>query len=245
MIIAKFFIEAKSNKKGEARRSLEKLFEEIKKNLIINKGSIAEEIFEEGFFSSFLDVEISFKNMKEFIESSLRLAPVLVEVYKPSKIELNLREYANLTSWFINVVAKFYSKYNIFIRLFGEKIRLIEKEKVEDLLYEGYMKVKLVFHYDENLLKFLSENYYAIDYKIDKTNKLIAVYLILKPYELFSIILKRIPVYIKIEDAEEIYIKNYELQELSLEISSIINQYIFHNLFQKLPHRFYKSIQFI
>ncbi len=232
MIFAKFFIESKSNKRGYAKRNLELLINKIKRELKVLNYKIEDEIFEEGFYSSFIETEIEFENLLQFLCKSLELAPVAVEVYKPSILRIDLKEFTETIKEFMKILRNFYSKYNIYIKLFGKSINKIRKEKIEELIDEGYIKARFVFHLDENLLKFLSDNYYLVDYKFDRKNNLLGVYLMVKPYEIFSIIIRRIPMYIKLEDAFDIEIKNFELQDVSLEISSIVNEYIFRKTIQ-------------
>ncbi len=232
MIFAKFYIESKSNVRGKAESNLKKLLNELKKerDVKIIREFLADEIYEENLYSSYLDLDLEFKSMISFLYNSLRLAPVVVEVYKPSNLILDFKEFTSVIKETIRMLKNIYTKYNIFIKVrgFEKNIETISKKKVEELLDEGYLRVKMVFNNDSALLHFLSENYYLIDYKVDEKNKLLGTYLILKPYEIFLIISKRIPVYIQLlEDQDFVEIKNIELQDIALEFSSIINEYVF------------------
>ncbi len=232
--------ELKGNNKDIVKKEFDKLVEEIKKNYNAKINFIDEE--ENELYTIVGEFEIKFNNFRDYIEFCLKYSPD-VEVLKPSKLTINKDELnetlALVISTFKNFVEKYKIGFNVFLKekkefnLEDYKKGLYDKEEIIELEDE-YIRTKVVFEavgkseeeVINNLLTTLDDiviinKIITQNFEKDSFRGLVAMDLFCKPFELFEIAYKYIPIAISVQK-DKITLELSEIQDIGNELSGAI-----------------------
>ncbi|ENN96567.1 hypothetical protein J422_01555 [Methanocaldococcus villosus KIN24-T80] len=239
MIKIRALIEVKGNIKNIVDKEFERIKEDIKN---YNPKLVFEETEEGEFYTKIGEFEISFNNLLEYLEFCLKYGAD-IEVVSPDKLVLDVDEINKALAFVISFFKKIYEKYNVVYKMdLKEKDINVEEYKLgrfdEDEileLSEEYIRVKCVFEGvgkdEETVIKKListldSENIIinkvlTQNFDKDKFNGLVAIDMFCKPFELFEIAYKFLPIAISVQK-NKVEINLSELQDIGNELSGAV-----------------------
>ena len=237
--------EVKGNSKEIVEKEFENLANELKEKYNAKLKYIDEDIEEEGnlkFYTKIGEFEINFDNFKEYINFCLKYGAD-IEVIKPEKLKLKANEINEVLALVISAFKSFVDTYKIGFNVYVKEKRDIDveeykkgkydEEEIVDFEEEGFIRVKAVFEgigkneeeVIKNLLISLDREDIIINKIITKNfnenesfNGLIAVDLLCKPFEMFEIAYKYLPVALSIQ-RDEIELSLADIQDIGNELS--------------------------
>jgi len=237
--------EVKGNSKEIVEKEFENLANELKEKYNAKLKYIDEDIEEEGnlkFYTKIGEFEINFNNFKDYINFCLKYGAD-IEVIKPEKLKLKANEINEVLALVISAFKSFVDTYKIGFNVYVKEKRDIDieeykkgkydEEEIVDFEEEGFIRVKAVFEgigkneeeVIKNLLISLDREDIIINKIITKNfnenesfNGLIAVDLLCKPFEMFEIAYKYLPVALSIQ-RDEIELSLADIQDIGNELS--------------------------
>ncbi|WP_456472606.1 hypothetical protein [Methanocaldococcus sp.] len=231
--------EVKSNSKEFAEREFKRIADEILNNY--KAKLIYEDEEESELYTKIGEFEVEFDNFKEYIDFCLKYSPD-VEVIKPNKLVLDVNEINDILSYIITFFREFVKTYKIGFNVIikeSENINIEEykkgkltEEDIIEYLDEGYVRAKIVVEAtgkdEETVLKNLIyslENEGIIIRKVatinedDKAfNGYVGLDILAKPFDLFSLAYKYLPVAFSIEE-NNIKLSLSDIQDIGNELS--------------------------
>ncbi|ADC69004.1 conserved hypothetical protein [Methanocaldococcus sp. FS406-22] len=240
--------EVKGNSKEIVEKEFENLANELKEKYNAKLRYVDEDIEEEGnlkFYTKIGEFEINFDNFKDYINFCLKYGAD-IEVIKPEKLKLKANEINEVLALVISVFKSFVNTYKIGFNVYVKEKKDIDVEEykkgkydedeIVDFEEEGFIRVKAVFEgigkneeeVIKNLLISLDRDEIIINKIITKNfnenesfNGLIAVDLLCKPFEMFEIAYKYLPVALSIQ-RDEIELSLADIQDIGNELSGAI-----------------------
>ncbi|AIJ05047.1 hypothetical protein JH146_0196 [Methanocaldococcus bathoardescens] len=240
--------EVKGNSKEIVEKEFENLANELKEKYNAKLKYVDEDIEEEGnlkFYTKIGEFEINFNNFKDYINFCLKYGAD-IEVIKPEKLKLKANEINEVLALVISAFKSFVDTYKIGFNVYvkekkdidveGYKKGKYDEDEIVDFEEEGFIRVKAVFEgigkneeeVIKNLLISLDRDEIIINKIITKNfnenesfNGLIAVDLLCKPFEMFEIAYKYLPVALSIQ-RDEIELSLADIQDIGNELSGAI-----------------------
>ncbi|WP_456419647.1 hypothetical protein [Methanocaldococcus infernus] len=234
--------EVRGNSKELVEKEFKKLTEEILKNY--KAKLLYEEEEENELYTKIGEFEVEFNNFKEYIDFCLRYTPD-VEVLKPDKLVLDVKEVNDILSYIIVFFREFINKYRIgFNVIMKENINLnveeykkgkLSEEEILSYLNEGYVRTKIVLEgrgKDEetvlrNLIYTLEEDNIKVR-KVATINEaekgfegFVGLDILCKPLDLFILAYKYLPVALSIEE-EKLKLSLSDIQDIGNELGGAI-----------------------
>jgi hypothetical protein len=237
--------EVKGNSKEIVEKEFEKLANELKEKYKAKLTYMDEDIEEDEnlkFYTKIGEFEIDFDNFKDYINFCLKYGAD-IEVIKPEKLKLKANEINEVLALVISVFKSFVDTYKIGFNVYVKEKRDIDieeykkgkydEDEIVDFEEEGFIRVKAVFEgigkneeeVIKNLLISLDREDIIINKIITKNfnenesfNGLIAVDLLCKPFEMFEIAYKYLPVALSIQ-RDEIELSLADIQDIGNELS--------------------------
>jgi hypothetical protein len=237
--------EVKGNSKEIVEKEFENLANELKEKYNAKLRYVDEDIEEEGnlkFYTKIGEFEINFDNFKDYINFCLKYGAD-IEVIKPEKLKLKANEINEVLALVISAFKSFVDTYKIGFNVYVKEKKDIDVEEykkgkydedeIVDFEEEGFIRVKAVFEgigkneeeVIKNLLISLDREDIIINKIITKNfnenesfNGLIAVDLLCKPFEMFEIAYKYLPVALSIQ-RDEIELSLADIQDIGNELS--------------------------
>ncbi|XRP96967.1 hypothetical protein ACO3UB_00175 [Methanocaldococcus sp. 16A] len=237
--------EVKGNSKEIVEKEFENLTNELKEKYNAKLRYVDEDIEEDGnlkFYTKIGEFEINFNNFKDYINFCLKYGAD-IEVIKPEKLKLKANEINEVLALVISAFKSFVDTYKIGFNVYVKEKKDIDieeykkgkydEEEIVDFEEEGFIRVKAVFEgigkneeeVIKNLLTSLERDEIIINkiitqnFNEDKSfNGLIAVDLFTKPFELFEIAYKYLPVAISVQ-IDEIELSLSDIQDIGNELS--------------------------
>ncbi|ACV24602.1 hypothetical protein [Methanocaldococcus fervens] len=236
--------EVKGNSKEVVEREFENLSNELKEKYNAKVRYVDEDIEEDEnlkFYTKIGEFEIDFDNFRDYINFCLKYGAD-IEVIKPEKLKLKANEINEVLALVITAFKSFVDTYKIGFNVYVKEKKDIDveeykkgkydEEEIVDFEEDGFIRVKAVFEgvgkdEDEvvkNLLVSLDREDIIINKIITKNfedkgfNGLIAVDLLCKPFEMFEIAYKYLPVALSIQK-DEIELTLSDIQDIGNELS--------------------------
>ena len=94
---ARFILEAMGQPESLVKKTLEAMLDSIKKTQKVEDSFIEKpKLSGEKFYTSFMEITISFKNVPQLFEFITLFTPTIVEILEPYKFEMNAGELENI-----------------------------------------------------------------------------------------------------------------------------------------------------
>ena len=244
MIKIRALEEIKGNSKEVVEKEFENLANELKEKYNA-KLIYTDEDIEEGHIKLYTKIgefEIDFDIFKDYIDFCLKYGAD-IEVIKPDKLKLKVDEINEALALVISSFKSFVDKYKIGFNVYvsekkdididAYKKGMYDEEEIADFEEEGFIRVKAVFvgagkseeEVIKNLLTSLDREDIIINKIITKNfskdetfNGLIAIDLLCKPFEMFEIAYKYLPVAVSVQrDVVELSLS--DIQDIGNELS--------------------------
>ncbi|XRO76590.1 hypothetical protein ACO3VM_07390 [Methanocaldococcus sp. 10A] len=237
--------EVKGNSKEIVEKEFENLANELKEKYNAKLRYVDEDIEEDGnlkFYTKIGEFEINFNNFKDYINFCLKYGAD-IEVIKPEKLKLKANEINEVLALVISAFKSFVDTYKIGFNVYVKEKKDIDieeykkgkydEEEIVDFEEEGFIRVKAVFEgigkneeeVIKNLLTSLERDEIIINkiitqnFNEDKSfNGLIAIDLLCKPFEMFEISYKYLPIALSVQ-RDEIELSLADIQDIGNELS--------------------------
>ncbi|WP_456372347.1 hypothetical protein [Methanocaldococcus sp.] len=241
--------EVKGNVKDIVEKEFEKLSKELKEKYNAKLRYVDEDLEENEnlkFYTKIGEFEIEFGSFKDYIDFCLKYGAD-IEVIKPSKLKLKSNEINEVLGLVISFFKTFVETYKVGFNVYidEEKKKGIEVEEYKKGKYdedeiidfedEGFIRVKAVFEgfgkSEEEVIKNLIASLNMENVIINKVitqnfsdknfNGLIGIDLLCKPFEMFEIAYKYLPVAISVQK-DEIELDLANIQDIGNELSGAV-----------------------
>ena len=238
--------EVKGNSKKVVEKEFENLANELKEKYNAKIKSVDDDIEENDnlkFYTKIGEFEINFDNFKDYIDFCLKYGAD-IEVIKPEKLKLKADEINEVLAFVISAFKSFVDTYKIGFNVYLKDKKDVDieeykkgrydEEDIIDFEEDGFIRVKAVFEgvgkNEEEVIKNLLISLEREDIIVNKIitknfnenndtfNGLIAVDLLCKPFEMFEIAYKYLPVALSIQ-RDEIELSLADIQDIGNELS--------------------------
>ncbi len=244
MIEADFLIESMGNSSYAVERSLNKLVEDIERDKeveLVGK-DVGEVKKEEGSYTGIVELELQFSDMKSFVRGVIKYPPSAILLNSPAEITMSREEFQQLLAFTGGVIRDLYSHYHagFVFEDIEEEFTPVDEEEIDSLLDHGAVRVGvLIENEDEDLSTIISRVIEAISGDVEyikaeemklEAGRVVALDLLIEPpSSVFDLVLKYVPMVIKIVEPEEITLSMLDMQDISTSIAEVINEVMIQN----------------
>ncbi|MFQ6136855.1 MAG: hypothetical protein ACE5PM_06715 [Candidatus Hydrothermarchaeales archaeon] len=242
MIRGLFFIEAQGNHKEAVENSLKGLVKKIESEGFANveRTSFDEIIEEDGNFSSTVEVEATFEDLKSYMIAVMAYGPSAIEILGPEKLVIPSKEFLNALGKVLAITKETFEKHGVYYKyakLNSYKADVgLSEDKIESLLDQGAIRVKMVVETKEkNRRKAVAEFITTVgtDLFVNKvktkkldgsegSNLLIGIEAFLyEPKSLVEVSVQHTPILLEIVEPEEIELSMLDIQDIGVELAGI------------------------
>lgn len=237
-----FYIEAQARMESTVKSALRELVEQLKKeeNVRVERENFEEVVQEGKNYSSVVEVEAVFKDFLAYLLAAIKYGPSAIIISKPEKLLLEREELLQALGEVTRITKDFFEKYNInYIFLqedaSGEEVGISE-EKIEDLLDEGALRIKLVVEAEgkseekavKALLSAFEENVLVNKIKakplaeVEGFKGLIGVEAFAYDVKtIFDLAVKHRPVLIELIEPSEIELDILDIQDIGVDLAGV------------------------
>ncbi len=238
MIEANFLIESIGNNRFSVERSLKELVENIKKDRDIEvlKTEIGEVQEDEGSYSCIAELDLKFKDLKSFITGVIKYPPSALMLNSPEEVTLSNVEFQELLAIAGNIINNFYTSYNagFVFKNVKEKLEPVDEDDIYEHIEQGAIRVGVLLKRNgEDINDILGRVIDTLEGDIDyikaeemslEVGDVAALdLLIYPPSSIFELVIKHLPMVIKVVEPEEITLSMLDLQEIGITLAEVIN----------------------
>jgi len=241
MIKAEFLVESVGRKSQAVESSLESYLERIRgeEGIEVESYEIGEVEEEEDVYSGVLEMELSFKDLESYIQGVLKYPPSALILHNPESVTLGREDFQELITWVGGILRKFYSAQDarfIFQEAEGEP-EAVDEEEIENYLQEGAIRVGVMVEKGKQSLEIiLSRVLSSLEGDVDyikaeemelEVGEVAALDLLIHPPSaIVEMMVKHLPVVVKIVEPREIKLSMLDLQEVGITIAEMVNSVI-------------------
>ncbi len=244
MIEADFLIESMGNSSYAVERSLNKLVKdiEIDEEVELVEKDVGEVKKEEGSYTGIVELELKFGDMKSFIRGVIKYPPSAILLNSPAEITMSRDEFQQLLAFTGSIIKDLYSHYHVgfVFEDIEEEFTPIDEEEIDSILDHGAVRVGvLIENEDEDFNTLISRVIESINGDVEyikaeemelEAGRVVALDLLIEPpSSVFDMVLRHVPMVIKIMEPENITLSMLDIQDISTNVAEVINDVMIQN----------------
>lgn len=244
MIEADFLIESMGNSSYAVERSLNKLVKdiEIDEEVELVEKDVGEVKKEEGSYTGIVELELQFSDMKSFIRGVIKYPPSAILLNSPAEITMSRDEFQQLLAFTGSIIKDLYSHYHVgfVFEDIEEEFTPIDEEEIDSILDHGAVRVGvLIENEDEDFNTLISRVIESINGDVEyikakemelEAGRVVAIDLLIEPpSSVFDMVLRHVPMVIKIVEPENITLSMLDIQDISTNVAEVINDVMIQN----------------
>ncbi len=244
MIEADFLIESMGNSSYAVERSLNKLVKdiEIDEEVELVEKDVGEVKKEEGSYTGIVELELKFSDMKSFIRGVIKYPPSAILLNSPAEITMSRDEFQQLLAFTGSIIKDLYSHYHVgfVFEDIEEEFTPIDEEEIDSILDHGAVRVGvLIENEDEDFNTLISRVIESINGDVEyikaeemelEAGRVVALDLLIEPpSSVFDMVLRHVPMVIKIMEPENITLSMLDIQDISTNVAEVINDVMIQN----------------